>query len=174
MNRGRLNSVVLIGMPGAGKTTLGKQLAITLDKTFIDSDRLIEDCLGKTLQQTVEESGYQYLREVEQSVLLELVLDNCVLATGGSAVYGVAAMQHINSCARVVYLHATLETLESRINNYESRGLAKPDDQSFADLFSERHVLYERYSHARVDVSGTSVGDSLQDLLASLGEASGK
>lgn len=152
-----LNNILLIGMPGAGKSTVGVLLAKELAMGYIDTDIPIQTSQGKSLQYIVETQGYLALREIEQSVLLGLNLDNHVIATGGSAVYSDAAMQHLKQNSLCVFLDVSLESLQARIHNYATRGLAKPESQSIEQLFQERQALYERYMDVKVDCEKLSI-----------------
>lgn len=164
-------SVILIGMPGAGKSTIGVQLAKELAKDFVDTDLLIQTRENKTLQNIMDEGGsegYLHLREVESDVILETHLTNHVIATGGSAVYSDAAMKHLHTYGPIVYLHADLTELRQRIRNYETRGIARREDQSFDDVFSERTALYRKYADITVDGNGVGQDQVLEELLVKL------
>lgn len=141
-------------MPGSGKSTVGVILAKLTCRSFIDTDILIETSQGRPLQEIVDRSGYLALRGIEEEAILNLVCRNCVIATGGSAVYSPAAMAHLKKDAIVVFLKADLHTLESRVYDYSTRGLAKRPDQSLADLFDERSGLYTRYADVFVECKG--------------------
>lgn len=147
-------NVVLIGMPGAGKSTLGVMLAKETGRDFIDTDLLIQASEKKLLQDIVDSEGYKSLREIEEQILVNLHHDNAVIATGGSAVYSDTAMNHLKKDGVVVFLNVDLPTLESRVGDYSQRGIAKRPDQSFADLFAERLALYENYADISLDVGG--------------------
>ncbi len=162
-------SVILIGMPGAGKSTLGVQLAKTLALDFVDTDLLIQLQSGETLQSFLDREGYLALRELEAQVLLNHDFPGAVVATGGSAVYGDAAMQHLKRFGPVVFLHVPLTDLEARITDHDSRGIAKAPQQSFADVYAERLPLYERYADISVNCHGRSETQVLADILAQLG-----
>jgi len=145
------SNIVLIGMPGAGKSTVGVILAKQTLRDFMDTDVLIQTSQGRTLQEIVDKSGHMALRKIEERVLLGLSLRNHVVATGGSAVYSAAAMAHLKSEGVVIFLHVELPVLKSRIHDIATRGIAKRKDQSFADLFNERFVLYRKYADVTVD-----------------------
>jgi shikimate kinase len=146
-------NVVLIGMPGAGKSTIGVLLAKRLGFDFVDSDVLIQLRQGEVLQDTLQALGYLALREIEEQVLVSLNVANTVIATGGSAVYSDRAMSHLSRGALVVYLAAKPAELERRIDDYDTRGIARRPDQSFTDLYAERTVLYQKYAHIAVDAA---------------------
>lgn len=149
-------NIVLIGMPGSGKSTVGIILAKLTRRSFVDTDVLIQTSQGRSLQDIVDQDGYLALREVEERVILKHEYRNCVVATGGSAVYSPAAMTHLKKGGIVVFLKADLPTLEARISDYSTRGLAKRSDQSLADLFAERSALYAKYADIVIECKGLS------------------
>ena len=135
------SSIILVGMPGAGKSTLGVMLAKALAKDFVDTDLLIQLNAGRSLQSIVEGQGYLALRELEEQALLKYAFSSHIVATGGSAVYSEKGMQRIKSFGQVIYLNVSLDELRHRIHNYDERGIAKKANQSFGDLFDERKML---------------------------------
>lgn len=141
-------------MPGAGKSTVGVLLAKQTSKDFVDTDVLIQVAEGRLLQDIVDSEGYLVLRAIEERVLLGLSCCNCVVATGGSAVYSDAAMQHLKTGGMTVFLDVDIATLNSRVHDYETRGLAKRPEQSFAELFEERLLLYRKYADLTVNCIG--------------------
>lgn len=149
----RKSNIVLIGMPGSGKSTVGVLLAKETSRDFIDTDVLIQTSQGRSLQDIVDTDGHLVLRQVEEEMLLSLDCRHHVIATGGSAAYSHPAMRHLKSNGLVVFLDVALSTLKARIHNYETRGLAKRPDQSFADLFEERFSLYSRYADVTIQCS---------------------
>ncbi len=149
-------NIILIGMPGAGKSTLGVLLAKECAKGFVDTDVLIQVEQGKTLQEILDQQGYIALREIEEQVLLSHQFSNHVIATGGSAVYSEAGMQHLKTDGIAVFLHVGIDQLRRRISNYETRGIAKRPDQSFDELFIERQQLYLKYADIAVDCDNDS------------------
>jgi shikimate kinase len=152
--RGEASNIVLIGMPGAGKSTVGVILAKLASLGFIDTDVLIQACERRSLQSIIDSQGYMALREIEERVLLGLECRNHVVATGGSAVYSPEAMAHLGKDGVIVFLDVDLATLESRALDLGRRGIAKHTDQSFAELFKERHRLYAAYADVTVDCRG--------------------
>lgn len=161
-------SIVLIGMPGAGKSTIGILLAKELGLDFIDTDISIQVRLGKTLQQITDESGYMVLRDYEEQVLLSENIDHKVVATGGSAVYSDAGMARLKASATVIFLDVSLPALQQRVTNFDTRGIARRPEQSFEDLFAERSLLYQRYADIRIDCSNLGVNEALQAVLETL------
>ena len=145
------SNITLIGMPGAGKSTIGIILAKNLGMGFIDTDVLIQINQQKTLQQIIDETDHLHLRDIEESEVLKLNVDNHVIATGGSVVYSEKAMAHLQKLSHIVFLDVAFDELERRIHNFESRGIAKREDQTFQELFDERRALYLRYAEIAID-----------------------
>jgi len=151
--QGQESNIILIGMPGSGKSTVGVILAKLMSRAFVDTDLLIQAAQGRSLQDIIDKEGHLALRQIEQQILLNLTCTHHVIATGGSAVYSNAAMCHLKSSGVVVFLDVGLATLERRVHNFETRGLAKRSDQSFADLFRERLPLYKKYADITLECS---------------------
>jgi shikimate kinase len=148
------SNLVLVGMPGAGKSTVGVILAKQTSRDFVDTDLLIQTSQERTLQNIVDIDGYAALRKIEQDVLLGLSVKNHVIATGGSAVYSERAMAQLKSDGLVIYLDVDLPALLLRVHDFRTRGLAKRPDQDFADLFHERLTLYTRYADLTIKCAG--------------------
>jgi shikimate kinase len=156
-----MKNITLIGMPGAGKSTTGIILAKNCGLGFIDTDVLIQINRQKTLQQILDANGYLALREIEETEILKLNIENHVIATGGSAVYSEKAMDHLLAVSTVVFIEVSIEEIQKRIQNFTSRGIAKAKGQSLEELFRERQELYKRY--AQITVNGNNV---CQEILA--------
>lgn len=149
-------TISLIGMPGAGKSTVGVILAKLCGLRFVDSDIDIQLREGATLQEILEVHGHRYLRAVEEEVLLALPLERAVIATGGSVVYSPRIMARLRAAGPVVYLRVELPTLERRVAAAPLRGIASAAGLSFADIHAERCPLYERYADLTVDATAAS------------------
>ena len=158
------NSIVLIGMPGAGKSTLGILLAKELGLGFVDADIAIQVRRGETLQETLNKHGYIYLRDCEEQVLLTEDIDHKVVATGGSAVYSEQGMARLKSLATIVFLDVSLPQLRQRITNFDQRGIARKPNQTLEELFLERRALYQRYADLTIDCDQQSVQQVLETL----------
>jgi len=161
-------NIVLIGMPGSGKSTIGVILAKLMGREFIDTDVLIQSSQNRLLQEIVDSEGHMALRKIEEAELLKLDCKNYIIATGGSAAYGAAAMRHLKSRGIIVFLNADLETVKSRIRNFNSRGLAKRPDQSFSDLFAERFPLYKKYADITIDCSDMTQEEVCETIISKL------
>ena len=144
-------NIVLIGMPGAGKSTVGVILAKYTSRDFIDTDVLIQISERRPLQEILDDQGHMALRRIEEQILLSLHLSNHVIATGGSAAYSGKAMRHLKQTGVVVFLHVPFEEIRERVRDFATRGIARAPEQSFADLFEERYVLYKKYADVTID-----------------------
>lgn len=147
-------NLIFIGMPGSGKSTVGVLAAKRLGMGFVDTDLLIQEEAGRTLQEIVDQDGYQALRHIEEQVLLKLSVENQVISTGGSAVYSDAAMRHLKANGTVVFLDIPLDVVIQRIGDYSLRGISRRPDQSLSELFDERFALYSRYADITVNGEG--------------------
>lgn len=145
------SNITLIGMPGAGKSTIGIILAKNLGLGFIDSDVLIQINQQKSLQQIIDESDHLELRAIEEREVLRINIENHVIATGGSVAYSEKAMIHLHSISRIFFLDVCCEELMKRIYNFETRGIAKNKGQTFKELFNERQILYRKHAEIIVD-----------------------
>ena len=145
------SNITLIGMPGAGKSTIGIILAKALGFGFIDTDVLIQMRQQQTLQQIIDRHDHLYLRSVEEKEILTIHVDSHVIATGGSAVYSEKAMNHLSTISTIIFLDVAFEEIQRRIHNFETRGIAKANRQTFSQLFTERRVLYKKYADIAID-----------------------
>lgn len=164
----QFKNIVLIGMPGAGKSTIGVLLAKTLGKTFVDTDLLIQAQERKLLQVLIDEYGIERFLQIEEAVILGLHVDNGVIATGGSVIYSEKAIKHLKENGIVVYLKLTYEEIEGRIENMADRGIVIHKGQSLIDLFRERSPLYEGQADLIIDCSGASIEESVRIITAKL------
>lgn len=144
-------NLILIGMPGSGKSTVGVLLAKQAAMNFVDTDLLIQSAEGRTLQEIVDQDGYDALRQIEERVLCQVDESGSVISTGGSAVYSEKAMAHLKRDGIVVFLNVSLVTVKRRIGDYSLRGISKRPDQTLEELFEERYALYSRYADITVD-----------------------
>lgn len=159
-------NLTLIGMPGAGKSTVGIILAKNLSLGFIDTDVLIQINQQKSLQQIIDESDYLNLRKIEADEICKLNITNHVIATGGSAAYSEKAMQHLGGISTIVFLQVEYEEIKRRIKNFETRGIAKAENQTFMDLFLERQELYNKYADIVIPCSDLNQEETAEKIAA--------
>ena len=145
------DTISLIGMPGAGKSTVGVLLAKMAGLGFRDTDLDIQLHAKATLQEILEREGHLSLRDIEEEILLEIPLGNSVISTGGSVIYSEAAMARLASAGPVIYLKSDFDTLERRVASTPNRGIASDAGQSFTEVFAERIPLYQRYADITID-----------------------
>ena len=164
------DTVVLIGMPGAGKSTLGVVLAKILNKSFVDADLAIQTQSGKTLQEIIDEDGIDAFLRLENEVLCSMWLENAVLATGGSAVYSDEAMSHLARIGRVVYLEISYSSLIDRLQDLHERGVVMKDGVSMSlhDLYDERRPLYEHYADVTVNIDDLNITAAARKVAAAV------
>lgn len=145
-----MKNVVLIGMPGSGKSTLGVLLAKALGYSFIDTDLIISRRANSTLQAILDNEGLQSFMNLEEEVGKELECDHTVVATGGSMVLSDEAMKNLGSNAVVLYIDVPLDEIKRRVTNIRTRGIAFNKGETLDDLFAERVPLYEKYADVSV------------------------
>lgn len=160
------NNVILIGMPGSGKSTVGVVLAKCLGYKFVDSDLVIQEQYGKRLHQLIEENGVEGFWKIENDVNVILDVTSSVIATGGSAIYGKTAMEHLSEIGKIVYLQLSLEEVADRLGDLNVRGVTLQPGQTLQDLYGERIPLYEKYAHITIDCNGKQ----LRDIVAEIAE----
>lgn len=160
-------NLVLIGMPGVGKSTIGVLLAKAVSRPFIDTDLLIQTAEGARLQDIIDEKGLAAFLDIEERCILGLAWTNAVIATGGSVVYSARAMDHLKRRGVVVYLELPLDELERRVVNMGSRGIVIAPGQTFASLYAERTPLYRCYADLTVPCAGLSHEQVVDAILRS-------
>ena len=165
-----MNNITLIGMPGAGKSSIGVVLAKVLGYQFIDSDLLIQKQEKRRLSEIIEQEGYAGFKEIEDRVNASINVDETVIATGGSVVYCENAMKHYKEIGKVVYLQASFETINSRLKNAKGRGVVLRDGQTLKDLYDERVKLFEKYADITVCEDNQKLEDTIESVLDALGE----
>lgn len=165
------DNIVLIGMPGAGKSTVGVVLAKRLGFQFVDSDLVIQDKYGKLLHELIEEHGVEGFWKIENDVNASLNMRKSVIATGGSAVYGEEAMEHLRQIGIVVYLQLPFAEVEERLGDLNARGVTLRPGQTLADLYAERIPLYEKYAHVTVKCGGRELREIVVDAAEAVRQA---
>ena len=164
-----MENIILVGMPSCGKSTVGVVLAKVLNKGFVDTDILIQQREGRSLQEIINEKGNDYFHKVEEQVLLDFEGENYVVATGGSAIYFDSAMAHFKKNGKVVYLKISLDTVLARLHNIKTRGVTLAKGQTLADLYNQRIPLYEKHADIVIEADGLNV----EEVVARIAEAAG-
>ena len=163
-----MRNIVLIGMPGCGKSTVGVVLAKNLAMDFLDSDLLIQRDMGMRLSAVIEQYGDDGFRLVENRVNSGIQAENSVIATGGSVIYGEEAMEHLKRIGTVVYLKLSYEQIEERLGDLHARGVSMKPGQTLRDLYNERCPLYERWADVTVPCEGKRLREVVLYLTARL------
>ena len=159
---------MLIGMPGAGKSTLGVLLARAMNYRFMDTDLLIQEREGKLLCEIIAEEGMQRFLEIEGEVNAGIETERTVIAPGGSAIYSEKAMEHFSRIGVIVYLHVPVTELQKRLGDLKRRGVVLKEGQTLEMLYEERRVYYERYARITVDVTQNDIGEVLGEMVEKL------
>lgn len=159
-----MKNVVLIGMPGAGKSTIGVVLAKNLGMSFMDSDLVIQEQEEKKLHELIEEHGLDGFLEIEGRVNASLSPKSAVIATGGSVVYCEKAMEHLDSIATICYLKLSYESIEERLGDLEERGVVLREGQTLRSLYDERVPLYEKYANLVIDCENKNIREIVMEL----------
>lgn len=159
------SNIVLIGMPGSGKSTCGVLAAKALLKNFFDTDLLLQNLEGKRLQSIINENGIEYFNEAEEKAILSLDIQGTVIATGGSVVYSEKAMDHLRSLGKIIYLRLGYEEMEKRIKNITTRGIVLKEGETLLDMYNERAPLYERYADEILNCDGMTVEETVESIV---------
>ena len=157
-------NIVLIGMPGVGKSTIGVILAKQLGYQFVDADLLIQQQEKRLLHQIITQEGIEGFLAIENRVNASIDAERSVIATGGSVVYGKEAMEHLRSIGTVVYLKLSYEALQSRLRNLKDRGVVLREGQTLLDLYQERTPLYEKYADLVIDEEGLDIEQTREQI----------
>lgn len=160
------SNIVLIGMPAAGKSTVGVILAKRMGYSFVDADLVIQEKTGKLLREIIAEEGDDGFLRIEEEVNAGLDVSRSIIAPGGSVIYGAKAMAHLKEIGTIVYLKLTYEDLEKRLGNLKDRGVVLKDGMTLRDLYEERRAYYERYAEVTVDETGKTFEDVVNELRA--------
>lgn len=167
-------NITLIGMPGVGKSTIGVIAAKILGLRFLDTDLLIQEREDRLLSEIIEEDGIEGFLKIEEEVLSSLDVRRCIIATGGSAIYGERAMAHLKSLGPVVYLKLGYGSLRKRLGNLKNRGVVLREGQTLRSLYEERIPLYERYATLTVDETGLAIEETVAQLVEAVTAAQKK
>lgn len=158
------SNIIFIGMPGAGKSTVGVVLAKRMGYRFVDSDLLIQEREQKLLHEIISEQGIEGFLRIEEEVNASIAMENSVIATGGSAVFGKKAMEHLRSIGTVVYLQLPYEEIESRLGDLNERGVTVREGQTLLDLYRERIPLYEKYADVTIDCQNREIREIVSQI----------
>lgn len=161
--RGKGN-IILIGMPGAGKSTVGVVLAKRRGCRFLDSDLLIQDRYDALLYELIAEYGLEGFLKMEEEVNASIEARSTVIATGGSVIYGQAAMEHFREMGKIVYLRLSCEAIRERLGDLNERGVVLKKGQTLEELYGERIPLYEKYADVTVDCEKKSIREIVEEL----------
>ena len=164
-----MENIILIGMPGAGKSTIGIVLAKILGYEFIDSDLLIQKSEGRLLWEIIEQDGLKAFNAIEEKVNSEITVTHAVIAPGGSVVYGPKAMKHLSDIGTVIYLDVDYDLLEQRVGNLDRRGVVHKVDQTLRHLYDERVPLYKKYADITIHEDDDSISATVSLILEALG-----
>lgn len=159
------NNIVLIGMPGAGKSTIGVLLAKAMNYQFMDTDLLIQNRNGKMLYEIINDKGIEKFLEIENDTLCSVDVQNTVIATGGSAVFGSEAMSHLTDNGCIVYIKLSCSEIERRVNNIKTRGIVMKRGKTISDIYEERVPLYEKYADITVDCDNTTIEECVELIM---------
>ncbi len=163
-----MNNIILVGMPGCGKSTVGVILAKTLGFDFVDTDLIICKKEGRTLQRIIEESGLDYFEITENAVGCDLQCSNTVVATGGSMVLYEEAMKHLKATGKVVFIDVELPELIRRVTNIKTRGIAFKEGETLSDVYTYRRDFYKKYADVTVNISDSALEETVEKIVAKL------
>jgi shikimate kinase len=156
-----MDNIVLIGMPGCGKSTIGIVLAKVLGYHFIDTDLLIQERENKLLSEIIQERGPDGFNSVENEVISNISANKTVIATGGSAVYGKGAMKYMAAIGTIIYIRLPLAEIRNRLGDLTERGISMKAGQTLQEIYDERTPLYEKYADIIIDTEGLSIRESV-------------
>lgn len=158
-------NITLIGMPGAGKSTIGVILAKSMLCDFTDTDLTIQKKTGKSLCQLLEEKGTEGFLQLENDIICDEKFENCVIATGGSAVFGKEAMEKLSACSKIIFLDVAVQELEKRLSNIKTRGVAMKDGTTVKELYEQRLPYYRKYADITLDCTGLTAEECVNRIV---------
>lgn len=159
-----MSNIVLIGMPGCGKSTVGVILAKTLGIGFVDTDLIIQQREKRLLQDIIDNDGIEVFLDCEAEAVKSLDCDNCVIATGGSVIFREDAINHLKKSGKLFYLNVSLDEIKNRLDNISTRGVAASKEQTIDDIFCERSPLYEKYADYILDLNCSSAERTVEKI----------
>ena len=163
-----MKNIIIIGMPGAGKSTMGVVLAKTMGRNFIDTDIVIQEHAGRLLQEIIDDEGPEAFLAIEEKILLSLHCRNAVIATGGSVVFSEKAMKHVKVRGVVIYLKISCEEMVRRLSNITTRGIVLVPGQSLPEMYAQRIPLYEKYADITIDCSDDDFENCIGNVIDEL------
>ena len=166
-----MKNIIIIGMPGAGKSTMGVILAKTLGMKFVDTDIVIQEDTGRLLQEIIDDEGPEAFKKIEEKAILSRQYRNAVIATGGSVVFSEKAMEHLKSDGVVIYLRISFEEMVRRLKNITTRGIVLVTGQSLRDMYDQRIPFYEKYADRTIDCSGDDFENRIGNVIEQLGRS---
>ena len=169
-----MKNIILIGMPGAGKSTVGVILAKTLGMNFIDTDIVIQEHAGRLLQEMIDEEGPGAFLKTEEETILSLTEKNAVIVTGGSVVFSGWAMEHLKSDGVTIYLNISFEEMVRRLSNITTRGIVLHAGETLHDMYNERVPLYEKYADITIDCSDDHFENIVEKIVDELKNLKGR
>lgn len=164
-------NIVLIGMSGAGKSTLGVLLAKALGMDYVDTDIVIQQHEGRLLQDIIDNDGIEKFMKVEEQIVSELKLKNCIISTGGSVIYSEKAMNVLKQGGQIIYLHVPYEEIKRRLINITTRGIVIKKGNSLKDVYEERVPLYVKYSDITLDCSNKDIQYCVSEIIEKIQES---
>ena len=160
-----MKNIVLIGMPGVGKSTVGVILAKMIGYHFVDTDILIQEQENRLLCDIIESDGVEGFLKIENKINSNINITDSVIATGGSVIYGKEAMEHLGEIGTIIYLKLPYNILDERLENIKGIGVVLKDGQGLHDIYEERIPLYEKYADIVIDEEGLSVEETIEKIL---------
>lgn len=157
-----MKNIVLIGMPGCGKSTIGVVLAKVIGYKFLDSDILIQEMENRKLSQIIREEGIEGFNKIENRINSALSVKGTVIATGGSVVYGAEAMENLRKNGLIIFIKLPFLEIQNRLGDLLERGITVKEGQSLKEIYCERAPLYEKYSDITVNTDGLSIRESVE------------
>ena len=158
-------NIILIGMPGSGKSTCGVLAAKALLKNFFDTDLLFQGLEEKRLQDIIDDDGIEYFLSAEERAILSLDINATVVATGGSVVYSDKSMEHLKKSGKVIYLHLSYDTMVNRIKNITTRGVVVKEGDSLEDMYNERLPMYQKWADVVINCDNNTVEQTVEKIV---------
>lgn len=158
-------NIILIGMPGSGKSTCGVLAAKALLKNFFDTDLLFQGLEEKRLQDIIDDDGIEYFLSAEERAILSLDINATVVATGGSVIYSDKSMEHLKKSGKVIYLHLSYDTMVDRIKNITTRGIVVKEGDSLEDMYNERLPMYQKWADVVINCDNNTVEQTVEKIV---------